>query len=463
MGSVQSQVLSTLKKMVLPTMSGMVVTFLFQLVDTFFIGQLGMEQLAAVGFTYPLYFGVVSLFMGLTTGVGAAVGQTFGKKDEQGVKESTSLSILLTVVLSLGMSWLLLQVRHPLYGLLGASTNLVPYIDEYMVIILTGMPLLLITLTSIAGLRATGNALVPELMMAFGGLVNLVLDYVLIFGVGPFPAMGIAGAALATAISWGVVLVSVGLLMVYKKQWTLRIPLNHLLRWSKLIFQVALPAMGVQVILPLATAFITRYVSMSGPEAVAAFGIATKIETLGSTLILAMGVVLVPVAATHYGAKEQAHLEAVVAQSGKISTYWSLVLYGLLLVFANPIARIFTQAPQVVAHTALYLRIVGASYPLMGIALITNALFNGVDQPLSALKITLVKYVAILIPALLIGARAGTPGIWIALAITHVLGGLVAARSFTRWLWSQKSAIADVSLLEEYGNDLKRFVGKLRR
>ncbi len=459
--NIKKEVRSSLIKMLIPAMSGMIMTFLFQLVDTYFIGQLGSTELTAVSFTYPIYFAMISIFMGLAVGVGATVGKAFGENDQLKVKELTLTSLILSIIIGISLSAFIYQTRYSLYATLGASTHLFEFIDSYLIVIFAGMPALMIALIGMSSLRATGKALVPDLVMGIGGLINLVLDYILIFGTPTIPAMGIRGAAIATVISWLFVMFIIMIFLIFKGPLKTKGHTLHFVKRSLSILHIGLPAIGVQLVVPLAIGFMTRYVSAFGPESVAAFGIATKIESLSLTLILAMSIVLVPMTAQRYGAKEKQHLDEIVALSGKTAIYWSLFLYMVILLLSEQIASIFTDNEAIIRSVKSYLIILGFSYPMFGITHITNSFFNAVGQPMQALKITVIKYTVILIPLLHLASYFDLNLIWLAISLSNILGGLIASKLFKKWLTQENSIHANANLLKEYTNDFRHLKNKL--
>lgn len=458
MNTAKAEVRSDLKKLILPTLSGMLVTFMFQLVDTYFIGKLGEIELAAISFTYPIYIMIISVFMGLAVGVSASVGHSYGKGENNKIKSLTTSAIITTLLAAIVFNYVIYLFRENIYTLLGVAPSMFSVIDDYIVVILIGMPFLVVALNAIASLRSTGKALVPELIMALGGIINLILDYVLIFGAYNIKPMGIKGAALATVISWIFVSIIILLLLLKHKYYTFNL---NFFDSNKLISKVALPAIGVQLITPVSMAIITKFVASKGELSVAALGIATKIESLSLTIILALSIVIVPLAAKHFAASNDNHFDEVIALAGKISSYWSFVLYIVILIFSKPIAAIFTSSPVIIDMVSKYLLIVGLAYPFIGITLVTNSLFNAVDKSKESLKITVIKYIFILVPAVFIGNNFGINGIWIALSVSNLVGGLYASKLFRKWLSSQNSSLNNVKLREEYKKDFKKIINKI--
>ncbi len=170
---------STNKAMIsmsVPISIGMLSTFLFQVIDTYFVGQLGAEQLAALSFASTVYFLLVGLFIGLTIGVSIIVGTAFGETDFQKGKCANSISILLALLLSVILSGIGIISIKPLFTILGASGQILDYIASYMVPLYSGMPLLMVSLVAGGSLRSTGIVKAPEIIMGIGGIINLIFD-----------------------------------------------------------------------------------------------------------------------------------------------------------------------------------------------------------------------------------------------------------------------------------------------
>ncbi|HHQ4767963.1 TPA: MATE family efflux transporter, partial [Aeromonas veronii] len=171
-----------LRQMTGPMIFGIIAILAFNLVDTFFIGMLGTEALAAISFTFPVTFVVTSLAMGLGAGLSAVIGHTLGqgKHDEAAhlATDSLFLAVIMVALLSAGGA---LTIK-PLFTLLGASAELISLIHDYMLIWYLTVPMLVLPMVGNAAIRATGDTKTPSLVMAVAGLVNGVLDPLLIFG-----------------------------------------------------------------------------------------------------------------------------------------------------------------------------------------------------------------------------------------------------------------------------------------
>lgn len=457
-------VTEALVAMAAPAAIGMLLTFLFQLVDTYFLGKLSGTALAAISFAYPVYILIVSLFMGVAAGVSSTVGKALGESrpDKAGLLTSTSLVIFMLFTMGLGAVGFVSTAS--VFSLLGATAESLPLVSEYMRILYLGMFALVGTLIGNAALMAKGIMIKPTVIIGIGGLLNLILDYVLIFGIGPIPAMEVKGAALATVISWGISLVIMlvvlfreGLLSPPRAEWTGRV-----LEGLREIWVISTPAVAAQILNPIAIAVITRLVATSGDNAVAAYGIATRVESLGLTGMLSLSVILTPLVAQNFGAERKGRLDEIIAYSGRMTVYWGIALYVLISFFAESIGSVFTDNVEIIRHTRNYLYIVGISFAGFGLALITTSFFNGVYEPRLSLKLTLVKTLAFTIPLALVGGLVSLTGIWIGLAVANLAGAVYANILLEKWLVKNGSVLVGHNPLVDYLDDARALMRKIK-
>lgn len=221
----------TLKNMTIPMVFGLVAILAFSLVDTFFISLLGTEALAAVSFTFPITFAVNCITMGISVGISTSVARLLGRNALTEAARVSGHGLLLAILLVFAASMLGLANIDPLFRLLGAKETLLPLIHDYMQVWYLTIPLLVIPMAGNSAIRATGDTKTPAKIMIVAGIINGVLDPLLIFGLGPFPELGVQGAAIASAISWaGALLCSLYVLVKRKNCW----PGRHRQRFGKI-------------------------------------------------------------------------------------------------------------------------------------------------------------------------------------------------------------------------------------
>ncbi|MFK8017044.1 MAG: MATE family efflux transporter, partial [Gammaproteobacteria bacterium] len=188
-----------LRRMTGPMVIGILVSMLFQTVDTYFISRLGTAELAAISFVFPVTFTILNLVIGLGIAMSITVGKAIGQGRHIKAARIATESLMLSLLLSILLCAVGYFLTDSLFAKLGATPSTLVLIRQYMDIWFGFAVLLAMPMTCNAAIRATGDTKCPSILMMVSGLVNVVLDPILIFGFGPIPAMGMAGAAWATA------------------------------------------------------------------------------------------------------------------------------------------------------------------------------------------------------------------------------------------------------------------------
>ncbi len=460
-----SKVFWPLVYMTIPVIIGMLITFIFQLADTYFIGKLGVDRLAAMSFTYPIYILFIGLFMGMSSGVSSTVAKALGEKNIVKAKSLAAISLTVFVIIGLFLGIIGFVLITPLFKLLGANNDIIGYLHEYMGIMFPGFFLLVGTLIGNSILMAKGIMIPTTLIMAIGGIINIFLDYFLIFGIGKITAMGISGAALATIISWLITFILMTILLIKEKMVSFKVflNLNKTVSGLKEVFKIGMPSVVAQILNPVAISVITRFIAYSGDSAIASYGIVTKVESLGLTVILALSVILTPFIARLYGAKETYNIEKVIAYSGRITVYWSLLLYLTFILFGKNIIFNFTDNLDVITNSKIYFYIVGLSLPAFGLSHVTTSIFNGAQMPGLSLKLTMVKSLIFTIPLAILGSFIGLYGIFVGISLANIFGAVYSKILLNRWHKETGSYLSGYNPINDYLKDFRSLFLIIRR
>lgn len=425
-------ILPTLAKLTWPMIFGMLGSVLFNLADTWFLGQVGVDELAAMGFTFPAVMFVSSVAAGVGIGTASLFSRVIVvKKLAEVQRYSMSVFILALIVIVIFIAIGLATIK-PLFGLLGAETDIIPLIADYMVIWYWAVFLVVIPMVGNNMIRATGNTFAPGMIMVFGNVINIILDPLFIFGPGPFPEMGIRGAALATAISMGLTCI-LSLYILIKKERLLvlvRPAFKEMLNVWRQVLGVGLPASMAILITPLSIGFITRILAGFGADAVAAFGVVSRLEMFAFTLIYALGSVLTVFAGQNWSAGKPERLRRGI----RISALFSLSLGGFFFMiaqlFAPEIASAFTDSTSVIDITASYLAIVSFSYGFQGILMLCTSSLDGINKPLVSFSLSLLRMLMLYVPLAWITSEIfGLTGIFWSAFAANIVGGGAA------WFW----------------------------
>lgn len=422
---VRDPIAPTLARMTGPVIGGIVTMMLFNLVDAWFIAQLGTPELAAVTFTFPVTFAVISIAIGLSIGTTAVVGRRLGRGDFETVKARATDASLLGLLLGIGMIVAGLVSIEPLFRLLGADDALMTHIRDYMQVWYFGAPFVLLPRVLGSVLRAEGNTLVPSLVMAAAGVLNALLDPLLIFGVGNWQGMGVAGAALATVLSWlAMTLGLLGLPLLRARLDIGHMSVARLMTSWREVGAIGLPAAMTSVMTPIATALVTRIVSQHGHAAVAAYGIGSRIESLALILVLALSMTLSPFISQNDGAGQQRRVWRAIHGVLGFILVWQLAVWLGLGLGGEWIAARFAESEEVAELVSLYLWLIPAALGAQGVIILANSSLNALHKPRRAMTLSIIRLFALLVPlAWLGGMLFGVIGIFAGVATSYLLMG----------------------------------------
>lgn len=420
---------SVLLRMTGPMILGIVAILAFNLVDTFFIGMLGTQALAAISFTFPVTFVVTSLAMGLGAGLSAVMGHALGQGKHEEAARITTDNLFLAVLLVTLIAVAGALTIHPLFRLLGASDALIALIYDYMLIWYLTVPMLVLPMVGNAAIRATGDTKTPSLVMTVAGLVNGVLDPLLIFGIGPFPEWGIRGAAIATSLSWLMAML-VSLYILRHREGLLRwrlSPRPQLLAHWRALLHVAVPASFTNMLNPLANAVLMTIFAGLGTEVVAAYGAASRVEALLLIVMMALSSVLAPFISQNCGAGNPARAKAALQLCMRFALLFQLAVYALTWLLAPFIADLFSDHPQVVRLIVLYLHLVPIGYGFQGMVMLLASALNGVRASSISFLFNGLRLFVFLLPGAWLGAKlGGEQGIYLGILLANLAAGALA-------------------------------------
>ena len=321
---IEGNIPGQLVRLTLPMFVGILGMISFNLIDTFFVGRLGAKELAAMSFTFPVVMIIGSISMGLGIGASSVISRAIGEGAHRKVVRLTTDGLLLALLTVIVFVTAGLFTLEPLFTALGADAELLPLIESYMKIWYLGVPFVIIPMVGNNAIRATGDTKTPSAIMFVAIVVNSVLDPLLIFGIGPFPRMELEGAALATVIARAVTLI-VAFWVLWKREKMLSLAIPKITQvfnsWKKILY-VGVSAAGTNLIIPISIGIITRLVSAHGNEAVAGFGVASRIEAFSLTIMMALGSVMAPFAGQNLGAGKIGRIRTALKLGRGFSMVW---------------------------------------------------------------------------------------------------------------------------------------------
>ena len=392
---------------------------------------------------------VTSVAIGLGAGTSSVVARAIGSGDHRRARRLATDSLLLSFLITAAVALLGVITITPLFRLLGAPEDMIPLIRGFMIILYSGVPFIVVGMVAMASMRATGDTRLPSKLMIAGSILNVILDPILIFGLGPVPAMGLNGAAMAALLARGAIFVgAVYLLRGRTNMLTFDRPDPDELRKSwKDILHVGLPAAGTNVVVPVGAAIVTAMIARYGPEAVAGFGVASRIESMTLVVFYAMSAIIGPFVGQNLSAgKESRILEAL-----RLCTFFcvasGLLMAAVLAVLADFLPALFSSSTEVVSMASLFLWIAPISYGAYGMVMVMNASFNGFGHPMPAVGISVGRIVVLYLPLAFAGMYLfDARGIFAAYAAANIVSGFIAyqwAKKTVRQRFGQRTATVE--------------------
>lgn len=417
-----------LVRLSVPMIWGIFAIISFQLVDTFYISLLGTKPLAAVSFTFPVNYAIFSLTMGFSIAMSSVVSRLIGSRQEEDVKRITTHGLMMVLGLSICISILGVVLHDRLFALMGATPDMLPLIRDFMILWFLGSVFVSVPMVSNAALRAAGDSLTPSLIMTVAALVNLVLDPILIFGLFGFPRLEILGASLSTMIANACAMLASLYVVAHKRKMLLsRHDLHmHLFKNSaRRILFIALPAGLTNAIQPIVGAFIVSLLAAYGPEAVAAFGVASRVEAFAFIILMAVSIGMAPIIGQNWGAKRYERVNEALRLAIGFGALWSVFIAIILGSLARPIAQIFSDDPAVVEITRVFFIIVPFTYVFGNLVMGWASAYNAMGRPQWSFAMIAIKMIVLLLPAVALGARLdGVQGIFWAIALVNLISGI---------------------------------------
>lgn len=363
----------------IPMVLEMMMESIFAVVDIFFVAKLGADAVAAVGLTESILTLVYTVAMGFSMATTAVISRRIGEKNHEGAATSAVQAIILSVVVSLPISIVGIFYSKQLLALMGASQAIVDEMYMYAAIMLGGNVVVMLLFVVNAVFRGAGDAAISLRALVIANLLNIVLDPLLIFGIGPFPELGIAGAAIATTIGRGI-----GVLYQFKvlfgSKARIQIAKKHLVLHSEIlsnIFRVSLGGMGQFFISTASWIGLIRIISEFGSNALAGYTIAIRI--LIFSLLPSWG--MSNAAATLVGQNLGAHKPERAEKSTWISAYVNMAFLGLIgmlfFFMAQTLVAIFTDDAAVIETGASCLKILSYGCVFYAFGMVAVQSFNG--------------------------------------------------------------------------------------
>ena len=424
----KGDIMAHVVRMALPMTIGIGAIISFSLADTYFIGQLGATELAAIGYTFPVTTMIFNIVFGMAIAMSAVISRKIGAGDSEQVRITASVGITISVLTASLLSILGYVFLEPIFKGLGAGDDVMPIIRDYMPIWFIGAIFLSVPVVANSALRGTGDGFWPAFVMVMVAVVNIILDPILIFGLFGAPRLEVQGAAIASMISYIVAMIAAMSILICRENLFSVICLFCKKSWqvsAKPLLAIAIPVALANLITPLTSYGYTMILSNIGDEAVAAYGVASRVEAFALIPIMALAGGIAPLIGQNYGAGLKDRVGEALGKAIRFALFYGIACAVVSALVANSVASAFSADKNVIAMTASYLIFVPISYFAMNVFLVTTSAMNALGKPKAALVLNIIKAFVLAIPlSILLSHYFGMEGFIASVAITNIVCGI---------------------------------------
>mgnify|MGYP001971754900 CR=1 FL=1 len=425
-----------------PMILEMMMESIFFLVDAYFVSSLGANAIATVGLTESVLTLVYAVAIGLSMGVTAIVARRVGEKDIDGASKTAVQAILLGVVVALLISVFGIVYPKEILALMGGGKELIQDGFRYTQVLLGGNLTIMLLFLINAVFRGAGDASVAMKVLIFSNILNIILDPILIFGLGPIPSFGVQGAAIATTIGRGSAVIFQLFILFYG--WSkIKVGLKDFVFRAKMMWnlvKVSLGGIGQFIIGTSSWVFLMRIMAEFGSEVLAGYTIAIRV--LMFTLMPSWGMsnAAATLVGQNLGADQPERAEQSVWKTSKYNAWFMVVVSFVYLVFAEQIIRIFSNETLIVEYGSLSLRIIAAGYIFYAYGMVVIQAFNGAGDTKTPTIINFFCFWVFQLPFAYLAALVfdwGAIGVFLAITIAEMLIAVMGIIWFKKGSWKE--------------------------
>lgn len=430
----------TLFLLAAPMVLGFAMQTGFNLIDTFFIGLLGSEQLAAIGVTFPVIFIFIALASGLSVGATALVSQALGAKKVKIASNYAEHSLLIALVTGIAIAILGILFASHLFSFMGAHGEILSMTISYSNLIFIGFVFLFIGFISQGIIQAGGDTITPTRNLLISIIANVILDPIFIFGIGPVPAMGLVGAGYATVFGRGLG-AFLNIFYLFSGKAAVKIDWSYFkvdLSIFRKIISIGFPSSVSNSINSIGYILLMALVGSFGTAAIAAFGVGMRLESLAVLPVIGLSTAVIPFVGQNLGAGKIRRAEKSVAFASYATTIFMLLFTFVWFFFPEYIYSPFTSDPAVLSVGIDYFRIISFGYVFLGLNFIISSGFQAAGRTTLQMFVNGIRWVFILSISYFLVDQFGLIGIWMGFPIGNLIGFLIFFVLYRSRFWVKK-------------------------
>ena len=422
--------------MSLPMMISMLVQALYNIVNSIFVSQVSEAALTGVTLAFPLQTMMIALGSGTGVGINALLSKSLGEKRFDRSDAAANNGILLTLINYVVFAIIAFFVSKPFINSQTSDPVIAEYGTTYLTLVCVFSLGLFCQLTFERLLQSTGRTLQSMISQITGALINIILDPILIFGIGPFPRLEVAGAAIATVIGQCIA-ATIGIILNIKTNKDIHISFKGIfhpeLNIIKRIYIVGVPSILMMSIGSVMTYSFNKILDGFSSTAVAVFGAYFKLQSFFFMPIFGLNNGLIPVLAYNYGARNKQRINEAL----RFSMILAVIIMGtgtiIFEVFPTLLLRMFDASPQMIEMGDTALRIIAIHFPVAALCIVVGSLFQAFSKSTYSLIVSLGRQLIVLIPAAWLLSLTGVlSNVWWAFPIAEVISFILSMTLFRK-------------------------------
>lgn len=447
-------ILPLLVKLSIPSMISMTIQALYNVVDSIYLGRFSTDALSSLSIAFPLQMVLISISVGTGIGASSLISRLLGRGQKEKASNAAEHVLLLSLFYGLIIGIVGFFFSKDLISIFTDNPTFIELGTEYIRIIFIGSVFLFVPMLANEILRGEGNTFVPMISMLIGSIINIVLDPFLIFGIGPFPQLGVAGAAYATVIGRSIS----GIYIIYKvltNDKDIKIKLKIFKFNFKIIrdiFSVGLPAMIMQLLASFMVGGLNIIVGGYNEYAVAVVGVYFRLQSFVFMPVFGLNQGYMPIIGYNYGYRKLNRMKEAIKYGLMIGFTITTLGFIVFQLIPEPLIRLFSNDVELIEIGINALKTISLAFPIIGLAIVGSTTLQAVGNGFASMAVSFLRQIIILLPvAYLLGKIGGLRWVWYAFpiseAISFVLLIILFKKIFTEILKNMKKDQDNLDIL----------------
>ena len=407
-----------------PAIISMTVASTYNVADAIFVGRLGSDALAAMSVTYPLLLSFMALTAGTGVGATSLISRSLGAGEKKNADIAACVAITLSFIISALIAFVCLPNIKPILAMLGAQDNVLLFAEDYISVLIK--LIIFSCLSMVLGniIRADGNPVFSSTVMISSSITNIILDPVFIYGIGPVPAMGIRGAAVATVIAQAM---STFIYLVYllSNKAGYKFRLSYFLPYPKVVFEIyrigfaSIVRSGVQFVV---MGFVNRTAASHGVITLALIGVLVRTARFVQMPAIGVGQGLLPLIGYNFGAGKMKRVTELVWKASLSGVIWTGFCWAIIMLFPGYVLTMFNTDPVFLEEGIHAVRLYFICIFILGVQMVPGFFFQGIGKGFPATILSGARHLLFLLPMIIILTPIlGVTGLWISFPIADMM------------------------------------------